>query len=150
MWSSRTVFENDACPVGDDLLGTLYRASEHGLAELVETVSGDVRAMLALFCYRRAHLHSMSLAIAATCTERDLTEQGGIVGSTLFAMSREAPTSAPISAASTRRSITLSTAPLSTLADMSDDLDDEDDVTDAVSMSSDAAAPATAAEPTSV
>ena len=47
MWSSRTAFENDACPVGDELLGSLYRASEHGLSELVESVSPDVRAMLA-------------------------------------------------------------------------------------------------------
>lgn len=150
MWSSRTVFENDACPVGDDLLGTLYRASEHGLAELVETVSSDVRAMLALFCYRRAHLHSMSLAIAATCNERDLTEQGGIVGSTLFVMSREGPAAAPPSAQSSRRSITLSTAPLSTFVDVNDDLDDEDDITDTASVTSGGAASTVANEPTSV
>ncbi|MFX8672363.1 hypothetical protein ABTM23_19025, partial [Acinetobacter baumannii] len=74
MWSSREAFENDVCPVGDEMLGSLYRASEHGLPQLVESVSADVRAMLALFCYKRAHLHGMSLAIAATCTERDLVE----------------------------------------------------------------------------
>ena len=125
MWSSRTAFENDACPVGDELLGSLYRASEHGLSELVESVSPDVRAMLALFCYRRNHLHSMGLAIAATCTQRDLVEQGGIVGSTLFAMSREAPSTAPSPSAYGKRSITLSTRPLSTFADVEDDIDDE-------------------------
>lgn len=125
MWSSRTAFENDACPVGDELLGSLYRASEHGLSELVESVSPDVRAMLALFCYRRNHLHSMGLAIAATCTQRDLVEQGGIVGSTLFAMSREAPSAAPSSSAYGKRTITLSTKPLSTFADADDDIDDE-------------------------
>ena len=125
MWSSRTAFENDACPVGDELLGSLYRASEHGLSELVESVSPDVRAMLALFCYRRNHLHSMGLAIAATCTQRDLVEQGGIVGSTLFAMSREAPSSAPSISAYGKRSITLSTKPLSTFVDVEDDSDDQ-------------------------
>lgn len=127
MWSSRVAFENDSCPVGEELLGNLYRASEHGLSELVESVSPDVRAMLALFCYRRNHLHSMGLAIAATCTERDLVEQGGIVGTTLFAMSREAPSSAPSpSAYGNKRSITLSTKPLSTFADVEDDdIDDE-------------------------
>jgi hypothetical protein len=138
MWSSRVVFENDACPVGDELLGTLYRASEHGLAELVETVSSDVRAMLALFCYRRAHLHSMSVAIAATCTERDLTEQGGIVGSTLFAISREAPVVAPSSVQSSRRSVSLSTKPLNAFVDVNDDLDDENDVAEPVSMTAEA------------
>ena len=125
MWSSRTAFENDACPVGDELLGSLYRASEHGLSELVESVSPDVRAMLALFCYRRNHLHSMGIAIAATCTQRDLVEQGGVVGSTLFAMSREAPSSAPTTSPYGKRSITLSTKPLSTFADVEDDIDDE-------------------------
>ena len=125
MWSSRTAFENDACPVGDELLGSLYRASEHGLSELVESVSPDVRAMLALFCYRRNHLHSMGVAIAATCTQRDLVEQGGVVGSTLFAMSREAPSTAPSTSSYGKRTITLSTRPLSTFADVEDDLDDE-------------------------
>jgi len=149
MWSSRTVFESDACPVGDELLGTLYRASPHGLAELVETVSSDVRAMLALFCYRRAHLHSLSLAIAASCNERDLTEQGGTVGATLFALSREAPTANPSSPQGSRRSITLSTAPLSTFVDVNDDdFDDEDDITE---VSSPASVEVTApAEPTPV
>ena len=126
MSSSRIAFENDACPVGEDMLGSLYRASEHGLPELVESVSSDVRAMLALFCYRRAHLHSMSLAIAATCNERDLVEQGGIVGKTLFAMSREAPSDSPMAPGyGNRRSITLSTKPLSALPALDDDLDDE-------------------------
>ena len=126
MLSSRVAFENDTCPVGEEMLGSLYRASEHGLVELVESVSPDVRAMLALFCYRRNHLHSMGLAIAATCTERDLIEQGGIVGSTLFAMSREAPSS-NISAANGKRGITLSTKPLSTFAPVEDDIDEEPD-----------------------
>ena len=126
MSSSRIAFENDACPVGEDMLGSLYRASEHGLPELVESVSSDVRAMLALFCYRRAHLHSMSLAIAATCNERDLVEQGGIVGKTLFAMSREAPSDTPVASSyGNRRGITLSTKPLSAITALDDDLDDE-------------------------
>ena len=118
MSSNRMSLDNDSCPVGDELLGSLYRTSEHGLAQLVETVSGDVRAMLALFCYRRAHLHTKSLAIAATCSERDLREQGGTVGSTLFAMSREAPSDQVASASSGRRSITLSTKPLRAIPEM--------------------------------
>jgi hypothetical protein len=96
--------------------------------------------MLALFCYRRAHLHSMSVAIAATCNERDLTEQGGIVGSTLFAISRGAPAMAPISAQSSRRSITLSTTPLSSFVDVNDDTDEDDDITAPASTSVEQAA----------
>lgn len=120
MWSSRAAFDNDACPVADELLGSLYRDSEHGLAALVDSVSPDVRSMLALFCYRRAHLHSLSLAIAATCSEHDLVTQGGMVGSTLYAQSREAP---PV-AAQRRRAITLPTA---TPGAFVQDIDDEDE-----------------------
>ena len=91
MFSSRDAYENDFCPVRDELLGEMYRANENGLAQLVESVSSDVRAMLALFCYRRSHLHSLALSIAATCSERDLIHLGGRVGSTLYALSRETP-----------------------------------------------------------
>ena len=57
MFSSLDAYDNDRCPVREELLGELYRANEHGLPRLVESVSSDVRAKLALFCYRRSHLH---------------------------------------------------------------------------------------------
>ena len=66
----------------------MYRASPGGLPLLVESVSSDVRAMLALFCYRRSHLHPLALSIATSCTERELIYFGGRVGSTLYALSR--------------------------------------------------------------
>ena len=65
MFSSRDAFENDFCPVRDELLGEMYRANANGLPLLVESVSSEVRAMLALFCYRRSHLHALAIAIAA-------------------------------------------------------------------------------------
>ena len=71
MFSSRDAFENDVCPIPDQLLGEMYRASTAGLPHLVESVSADVRAMLALFCYHRSHLHSLAVAIAASCIERE-------------------------------------------------------------------------------
>ena len=126
MFSSRDAYENDFCPVRDELLGEMYRASEQGLPRLVESVSSDVRAMLALFCYRRSHLYSLALSIAASCNERELIQLGGRVGSTLYALSREpAARSAPASSYGNRKPITLSTKPLSTLAPI-EDLDDED------------------------
>ena len=72
MFSSRDAFENDFCPVRDELLGEMYRANENGLPQLVASVSSEVRAMLALFCYRRSHLHSLALSIAASCSEHEL------------------------------------------------------------------------------
>jgi hypothetical protein len=132
MISSRDAYDSDTCPVRDELLGEMYRASEHGLPMLVESVSPQVRAMLALFCYRRSHLHSLALSIAASCTDRDLINIGGRVGSTLYALSREAPTSraAPATSYGSRKPITLSTKPLSTFARIDDELDE--DVTEAV------------------
>jgi len=83
--------------------------------------------MLALFCYRRSHLHSLALAIAASCSERELIQLGGRVGSTLYALSREpAARTAPSSSYGHRKPITLSTKPLSTFAPVEDDVDDED------------------------
>ena len=116
MFSSRDAFENDFCPVRDELLGEMYRANENGLPQLVESVSSEVRAMLALFCYRRSHLHSLALSIAASCSERELIQLGGRVGSTLYALSREAGRALrAVIAYGNRKPITLSTKPLSTL-----------------------------------
>ena len=125
MFSSRDAYENDFCPVRDELLGEMYRANENGLPQLVESVSSDVRAMLALFCYRRSHLHSLALSIAASCSERELIQLGGRVGSTLYALSREPAASAPSTSYGNRKPITLSTKPLSTFSAVEDELDDE-------------------------
>jgi hypothetical protein len=128
MFSSREAYENDFCPVRDELLGEMYRANENGLPMLVESVSSEVRAMLALFCYRRSHLHSLALSIAASCSERDLIQLGGRVGSTLYTLSRQAPTTRSTSSSSygNRKPITLSTKPLSTFSPIEDDVDEED------------------------
>ncbi|MDA9494291.1 hypothetical protein [Bradyrhizobium sp. CCBAU 11361] len=125
MFSSRDAFESDFCPVHDELLGEMYRASASGLPRLVESVSPDARAKLALFCYRRSHLHSLAVAIAGSCSERDLIENGGRVGSTLYALSRESVTKSSPSLSGGRKPITLSTKPLSVLAPLDDELDDE-------------------------
>jgi hypothetical protein len=124
MFASREAFENDFCPVQDELLGEMYRANENGLPRLVESVSSEVRAMLALFCYRRSHLHSLALAIAASCSERELIQLGGRVGSTLYALSRE-PASRSVPSSSGRKPITLSTKPLSSFVAVDDELDED-------------------------
>src|ERR1700758_2826455 len=105
--------EEQFCPMTDQMLGELYRASAHGLNELIATVSPTARALLAVYCYRRAHLASIGLAIAATCEKDDLTSLGGNVGTILFERSREAPQSSLTDArANGRRKITLATEPL--------------------------------------
>jgi hypothetical protein len=126
MFSSREPYESDTCPVGDELLGDMYRANEHGLPRLVESVSTDVRAKLALFCYRKSHLHSLAVAIAATCSEHDLTQLGGRVGSMLYALSREPAARAASPSYGGRKPITLATKPLSKPLPFDDELDEEE------------------------
>jgi hypothetical protein len=107
------VHEDDACPVGDQMLGEIHRASAHGLNQLIAAVSPTARALLAVYCYRRAHLASIGLAIAATCEKDDLSSAGGNAGAMLFERSRETSQSALISAhANGRRKISLSAGPL--------------------------------------
>jgi hypothetical protein len=126
MFSSRDAFENDFCPVRDELLGEMYRANENGLPRLVESVSSEVRAMLALFCYRRSHLHALAVSIAASCSERELIQLGGRVGSTLYGLSRgPAARSAPSTSYGSRKPITLSTKPLSTFSTVDEGLDED-------------------------
>jgi hypothetical protein len=125
MFSSRDAFDSDFCPIKDELLGEMYRASEHGLPQLVASVSPDARAMLALFCYRRSHLHSLALAIAASCNEQELVHFGGRVGSTLYALAREPVARPAPSSLGNRKPITLSTKPLSAVTPIEDELDEE-------------------------
>ena len=107
--------EDEPCPVTDQMLGEIYRASEHGLNELIATIPTTARALLAVFCYRRAHLASIGLAIAATCEEDDLTSLGGQRWCHAFERSRKAPQPRLADAGtSNRRKITLSIGPIST------------------------------------
>ena len=52
-------FSDDVCPVPESLFGQLYRAHPQGLPELAASIPSATRAILALFCYRRAHLHAL-------------------------------------------------------------------------------------------
>jgi hypothetical protein len=125
MMSSRDAFAKDACPVEDELLGSLYRSSAQGLPELVLSVPAETRAMLALFCYRRSHMQELALAIASTCELRDLVQWGGALGSAIYAMAQQTVTKPAPAPTSGRRKVTLSTAPLSTFARLDDDLDED-------------------------
>jgi hypothetical protein len=100
--------EDDPCPGGEQMFARLYAASQHGLAELVATVGVESRARLAIYCYRRAHLQDMGLAIAATC-DRDAFDDAGVLGEALFLRSRERP-AGDLPTNNKRRNVTLATA----------------------------------------
>jgi hypothetical protein len=125
MFSSREAYDSDSCPVRDELLGEMYRAGEGGLSLLLESVSADVRARLALFCYRRSHLHSLGFVVAASCSEGELAQFGGRAGSALYAQSRQPRASRALQSVGGRKPITLSTKPLSTFSPRDDKLDED-------------------------
>ena len=76
------------CPVSESLLGRLYRASPEGLALLIKSVPSQTRAALAYYCSRRAHLQSIGLAIAGTCSETELYNEAGKAGLDLWARAK--------------------------------------------------------------
>jgi hypothetical protein len=149
--------DSDPCPVTDDLLGELYRANKNGLPELIATVSPDVRAALAMYCYRRGHLKGIGLAIASTCDLYDLETVGGTAGAALYARSRETAPPAPVASQYVaRQKITLASGSLRKSLPIDDDveLDDEPEAAPLESATPEskpaAAAPVEPEPPTSV
>ena len=75
----------------EETIGRLYRAASHDVAGVVSALAAEQRARLALFCYNRAHMREIGVAVAATCDLGTLVEVGAAVGHALFALSRERP-----------------------------------------------------------
>lgn len=118
--------EDDGCPIGDALFAEVCSVGKPDLPALMATIAPEIRAMLALFCYRRSHLSAIGLTIAASCDEYDLVQSGGRAGAVLFARSREAPQPMPAASHYTsRRKITLATGPFGGLPVFQDEPDDD-------------------------
>ena len=99
----------EPCPVADDVIGQLYRSDPQELAVIIEAVPLHARVTLALYCFRRAHLNSIGLAIAANC-DQHLFRQSGTAGADLFAKSRSPDVVAKVGHYAQRRKVTLATA----------------------------------------
>jgi hypothetical protein len=114
----------------EELIGRLYRANESTVFDLLPELSLQDRAYLAMFCYRKSHLHRIGLAIAATCDENVLVQTWGTaLGQTLFAQSREAPPAPQRVPGQHRAKITLATlgGPSWVASDHEDDGEDGDE-----------------------
>ena len=121
---------DDDQEVPEELIGRLYRATESSVFEMLPDLSLQDRAYLAMFCYRKSHLHRIGLAIAATCDENVLVQTWGTaLGQTLFAQSREAPPVPQRAPGQHRSKITLATLG-GTSWMSSSDVDDEDEAAD--------------------
>ena len=77
--------------VMDEIIGRLHISPMRSVDGLVSNLSEDQRGTLATFCYVRAHLHEVALAIAATCNLDTLVHAGGKPGNFLFEQSRQRP-----------------------------------------------------------
>jgi hypothetical protein len=103
--------------VPDELIGRLYRATESSVTDLLPQLSIQDRAYLAMFCYRKAHLHRIGLAIAATCDQTALVQTWGTaLGQALYAQSREPTPERQRQPGQHRSKITLATLSASSYA----------------------------------
>lgn len=101
---------HNANVVAEDLVGWLYRADESSVLDVMSQLSPQQRANVAAFCYQKAHLHHIGLAIAATCEPGALIQALGTVrGRILFAQSRETRPQSDRRPPGQRRKITLAT-----------------------------------------
>ncbi len=88
--SSATRQLDDDTFVPEELIGRLHRANEATILDLMEKFTAQERANLAMFCYHKAHLRRIGLAIAATCDLPSLVQQWGtVLGHAIFAQSRQ-------------------------------------------------------------
>jgi hypothetical protein len=97
----------DVCPISDELLGRLYRVGAGGAEEATTALTVPERASLAAFCYTRAHLHEIGLALAATCDQRALLDAAGKADSTLYAQSRNRAQATEVAPVLKKRAISL-------------------------------------------
>jgi hypothetical protein len=98
----------DDCPVSEEMLGRIYRAGPEGAGEAVASLTVSVRANIATFCYARAHLQEIGLAIAEGCDLSSLLDAAGKAGSVIHAQSRNR-SRVPAAPAARKRAITLAT-----------------------------------------
>ena len=99
-----------SCPVPDAMLGRLYRSPDAGVIQTVSGLPAVQRARLAVFCYGRAHLNEMAMAIASTCDRETLVDIAHRVGEALYVQSRERRKLVAPPEQVGRRSITLATS----------------------------------------
>jgi hypothetical protein len=93
----------------DEIIGRLHDCAPRSIDGLISNLPEGHRGNLAIFCYSRAHLHEVALAIAATCNLDALVHAGGKPGTFLFEQSRQRPHIEPSHIGGRRAKISLAT-----------------------------------------
>ena len=94
----------------DEVLARLIQTAEPDkIPEIVAPLTAAQRARLAVFCYGRAHLNGIGLAIAATCDLHSLMQAApsNAAGNVIFTQSRERPKTGGRQTGGARARITL-------------------------------------------
>lgn len=79
----------DTGPVSEEVIEELKEASPPNAAAIASNLPEGQRAALAVFCYRKRHLHALGLTIASTCSNAALVEAAGTGGEVIFKQSRD-------------------------------------------------------------
>ncbi|MGI9412975.1 MAG: hypothetical protein ACR2PM_04865 [Hyphomicrobiales bacterium] len=84
-----TALNEEPCPVSEDVFGKFRGTETPDAVEIAKSLPEAQRAQLAVFCYRKRHLHALGLHIAATCDLGALTKAAGPGGEVIFKQSRD-------------------------------------------------------------
>ena len=79
----------DTGPISESLFKQIKGAPTPNAVEIAATLPEAQRAQLAVFCYRKRHLHELGLKIASTCDLNSLLQAAGTGGEVIFKQSRD-------------------------------------------------------------
>ncbi len=82
-------YEDELCPVPEEIFSEVAGGTPPNAVEVANALPEAQRAHLAVFCYRKRHLHELGLMIASTCSCNALMEVAGVGGRIIFEQSRE-------------------------------------------------------------
>lgn len=82
------------CPVSLDLVARLTRAEPGRHSRLLDGISEEITAELAIWLYGRSHTREIGVQVAAACDRAVLQRSAGLVGNQLYDLSRR-PSCAP-------------------------------------------------------
>lgn len=130
-----TNLNEDTGPVSEEVFQELTGTSPPNAVEIAALLPEAQRAALAVFCYRKRHLHALGLMIASTCSCGELVEAAGTGGEVIFKQSRDpeatlAKENLPSSHAAPKPITLANCAQVSLEFDDEDDDDEDDDFDD--------------------
>jgi hypothetical protein len=79
------------CPVSLEVLGSVYRADEYDLPEILGQIPALKRAQFAAYLYGKSHTHQLGLKVARACDREDLIRVAGEIGAVIHGQAHLKP-----------------------------------------------------------